>query len=357
MTAIPHSIHLIWLLFFFYCVVGWILESTYCSIPAGHFINRGFLNGPYIPIYGTGAMVGLALFGGFTDPLQIFLLGGAMCCALEWVTSWGMEKLYHARWWDYSDKPLNLQGRIWIGGFVEFGLGIVVAVLVVNPPVLRVLEQVPRTTAIILAIVTFVIFAIDLAISHNSAIKMRDAMDQLVQETRAKAAELAAQTRERAETAVADARRRAEGAKDEAIARTQMAIDETREHAEAMTAQIHQRIEVDDEARRHIEAAAREQVESLRERVALSKSLRRREDWERALDWSLGAYLHSMSEKARERRPELPQIAMLEDVAQRIRERLGKQERRLLEAFPKLRPSTYRELSEELAHSFEDEDH
>ena len=178
MTAIPNSIHLIWLLFFFYCVVGWFLESTYCSIPAGHFINRGFLNGPYIPIYGTGAMVGLALFGGFTDPLQIFLLGGAMCCALEWVTSWGMEKLYHARWWDYSDKPLNLQGRIWIGGFVEFGLGIVVAVLVVNPPVLRVLEKVPRTTAIVLAIVTFLIFAIDLAISHNSAIKMRDAMDQ-----------------------------------------------------------------------------------------------------------------------------------------------------------------------------------
>lgn len=344
MTAIPHSIYLAWLLFFFYCFLGWIIECTYCSIPAGHFINRGFLNGPYLPIYGSGAMVGLALFGGLTNPLQIFLLGGAMCCVLEFVTSWAMEKLYHARWWDYSDKTLNLQGRIWIGGFIEFGLAIVVAVLIVNPPVLKALERIPSTTAIALAAVTFIIFAIDLVTSHNSATKMRDAMDQLVKETRAKAAELATQTREHAEAAAAEAREQ-----------TQAAIAETCAQAEAMTEQIRQKAEKSAEARDQVKTAAHQKVESLRDRAALRKSLRRSEDWKRALDWSLGAYLRSMSVRAREHRPDLPQIAALEEASQKMRERLGRQERRMLEAFPGLRPSAYRELPSELASSFEDE--
>ena len=344
MTAIPHSIYLAWLLFFFYCFLGWIIECTYCSIPAGHFINRGFLNGPYIPIYGSGAMVGLALFGELTNPIQIFFLGGIMCCILEFVTSWAMEKLYHARWWDYSDKPLNVQGRIWVGGFIEFGLAIVVAVLVVNPPVLKYIERIPRTTAIILAAVTFTIFAIDLIISHNSATKMRDAMDQFVKETRAKAAELATQTREHAEAVAAEAREQ-----------TQAAIAETRAQAEAMTEEIREKTERSAETREQVRAAAKQRAESLRERASLRKSLRRSEDWERALDWSMGTYLRSIGVKARERRPNLPQIAALEEASKKMRERLGRQERRMLEAFPGLRPTAYRELPDELASSFEDE--
>lgn len=333
MTALASSIPLLWLQFFFYCVIGWVIESTYCSIPAGHFINRGFMNGPYLPIYGSGAMAALALFGELTNPVVIFLIGGTLCCALEWVTSWAMEKLYHARWWDYSDKPLNLNGRIWAGGFVEFGAAIVVALLIVNPPVLKFLERIPATTALVLALVTFSIFAVDLVLSHNGAIKMRDAMDRFVEEARTKATELATEAREQAEIH-----------KKEAIEQTKAAVAETRAGAEAMTAQLQELAGKAEEAR--------EKAEQWKLRAAERASLSRTEDWGQALDWSFTASLRSEWERRRANRPDLPQIAALEKVSQDLRERIGFQGRRMIDAFPGLKPTHYHELSDELAKQF-----
>ena len=89
----------LWLMI--YSIIGWVYESTICSIGHRKLINRGFLNGPYCPIYGTGAVLVL-----------LFFAGALVTCSLEYLTSWLMEKLFHARWWDYSKRKFNIGGRV-----------------------------------------------------------------------------------------------------------------------------------------------------------------------------------------------------------------------------------------------------
>ncbi len=125
------SKNLIW--FMVYSFMGWIYESTLRSITHKRLYNSGFLNGPYIPIYGCGALLDVHLLNGLKDPLTIFLLAGVINCVLEYFTSWAMEKLFHARWWAYSNKPLNLNGRIYYLGFLAFGTFATLVVLYFHP--------------------------------------------------------------------------------------------------------------------------------------------------------------------------------------------------------------------------------
>ena len=105
-------------LFFIYSFMGWIYETLYCTIKNGKWENRGFLFGPACPIYGTGAVaisviMKVTIGNGIVLSLwQIFLIAFIGSAGLEYITSWGLEKLFHAAWWDYSDFPLNLHGRI-----------------------------------------------------------------------------------------------------------------------------------------------------------------------------------------------------------------------------------------------------
>lgn len=123
----------IFLWFLLYSCIVWIYETILCSVKERRFINRGFLNGPYCPIYGVGAVVNLLALGRFTNPAMLFFAGAIMDCTLEYITSWGMEKLFHARWWDYSKKFLNINGRVCLLGAVAFGAFSVVLVLFMHP--------------------------------------------------------------------------------------------------------------------------------------------------------------------------------------------------------------------------------
>ena len=114
-------------LFFVFSVLGWMMEVTLKYIQYHRFINRGFLIGPYCPIYGSGVVLVTVLVGGLIGirggtPGEIFLAGFFICGGLEYFISWYMEKAFHARWWDYSRKPMNLNGRVWIGNLMLFGL-------------------------------------------------------------------------------------------------------------------------------------------------------------------------------------------------------------------------------------------
>lgn len=103
-----------WMLFFYiYCFFGWIIESTYVSVCTGNWVNRGFMRGPVIPIYGTGAVIILfAVIPFRTNPILVFILGTISASVLEFVTGFVMERIYKVRYWDYSDKPFNLCGYI-----------------------------------------------------------------------------------------------------------------------------------------------------------------------------------------------------------------------------------------------------
>lgn len=121
----------LWLMI--YSIIGWVYESTICSISQRKLINRGFLNGPYCPIYGTGAVLVLLVLGRIQNPVLLFFAGAVLTCSLEYLTSWLMEKLFHARWWDYSKRKFNIGGRACLIGAVVFGAFSVVLILVLHP--------------------------------------------------------------------------------------------------------------------------------------------------------------------------------------------------------------------------------
>lgn len=158
------------ILFFCYSVAGWCMEVTLKYIQFHRFINRGFLIGPYCPIYGSGAVVVTVLVGGTIGDgagyAETFLASFVLCGALEYFVSWYMEKLFHARWWDYSQKPMNLHGRIWIGNLILFGLGGVAIVKCIDPPLMAGIQELPEWLLYTLAIATAAIMVSDNIASH-----------------------------------------------------------------------------------------------------------------------------------------------------------------------------------------------
>lgn len=157
-------------IFFLFSVAGWCMEVTLKFIQYRRFINRGFLIGPYCPIYGWGAVAVTLIVGGLLARRgtigETFLAGMVVCGALEYFTSWYMEKLFHARWWDYSTKPMNLHGRIWIGNLLLFGAASVVIVKGIVPFLLRALGKLPALTVEIMAGCIVVLMLLDNIVSH-----------------------------------------------------------------------------------------------------------------------------------------------------------------------------------------------
>lgn len=116
------SVNVCILSFFLYSLIGWFYESTVCLLlKERRLINRSFLLGPYCPVYGCGAVLCYLLLGSIENPFMLFLSAAVLCSVLEYVTGYGMEKLFQAKWWDYSHLPLNLHGRICLYGAVFFG--------------------------------------------------------------------------------------------------------------------------------------------------------------------------------------------------------------------------------------------
>ncbi len=153
--------------FSFFGLVGWLFESTYCSVVEKCWCNRGFLFGPICPIYGAGAVGALAVFG---NPLVsaalppawvIFLVCAVGASAIEWVTSVLMEKAFGTVWWDYSDLPLNLDGRICVPAATLFGLGGLAIVYVALPLVRAVNAAVPPLAFEVVALVLMALLAAD----------------------------------------------------------------------------------------------------------------------------------------------------------------------------------------------------
>ena len=158
------------LLFFAYAFLGWCIEVTLKYFQFHRFINRGFLTGPWLPIYGSGAVLITVAIKGLA-PLEssigtTFAVSFLLCGFLEYMTSFVLEKRFHARWWDYSQKPMNLHGRVWIGNLILFGLGGVVIVDLVNPLLLLLSRHMSLTVREILALCLSAVFLADYVISH-----------------------------------------------------------------------------------------------------------------------------------------------------------------------------------------------
>ncbi len=163
------------LLFFFYSAGGWLLESIYCSIGEKRLINRGFLTGPLCPIYGTAALVmTILIYNPFKDrPLIIFLLGIVLCDIVEYITSYIMEKLFSARWWDYTYEFLNIGGRICLKHTLYWGIISVAFVRVLHPAVENLYAKINGDYLIYILIAVLAVFTLDLINAVRKALDIR----------------------------------------------------------------------------------------------------------------------------------------------------------------------------------------
>ena len=158
------------LLFFVYAIAGWCMEVILKYRQFHRFINRGFLTGPWLPIYGFGAVLitlGVNAIAGVEHSVgTTFLISFFLCGTVEYVASWIMEKRFHARWWDYSQKPMTLNGRVWIGNLILFGLAGVGIEYVANPLLLKLFDRISLRARAIIACVLLVVIAADYVVTH-----------------------------------------------------------------------------------------------------------------------------------------------------------------------------------------------
>ena len=170
------------LLLMLYSFLGWCGEMIYCSLGQRRLCEkRGFLNGPLCPIYGHGALLVLwVLDGGAGGPILTFFGGMLLTTAVEYVTSYLMEKLFHMRWWDYSGHRFQLNGRVCLLNSTLFGLACVALCHVIHPRVMGPLRALfARGIALPLALVLFAVYAADIVLSVRSAIRVGNRLEKL----------------------------------------------------------------------------------------------------------------------------------------------------------------------------------
>ena len=175
-----YSVDTIVLSFFIYSLLGWVCEVVYCSIPKRRFVNRGFLYGPYLPIYGTGATLVVVLMQPVIGswPL-VFILSLLLTSALEYITSFLLEKLFHVKLWDYSSYPLNINGRVCALNSTLFGLLSLFIVYIVNTPIQRFLFGLDETMVDILSLLIVAIMSADAAVTVVRMTAFQKAMKDL----------------------------------------------------------------------------------------------------------------------------------------------------------------------------------
>ena len=172
------SRYIIWLVV--YAVFGWIYESTYCTIMERRWQNRGFLYGPLCPIYGFGFIGLMATWQSVLDqglvvaPWQVFVACALGSIVLEYVTSWGLEQLFHARWWDYSNMPLNINGRVCLPATILFGLMGLLVVYVLFEPTLAITNQLPAVAIEVLALVLVALVSADTTLTATALTQFAD---------------------------------------------------------------------------------------------------------------------------------------------------------------------------------------
>ncbi len=159
------NIETFFLIFIIYSVLGWLMESTLKTIEKRHLVNRGFLIGPYCPIYGYGALIMTIVLRSIENQFLLFLLATILCSVLEYITSYGMEKLFGARWWSYNHKFANINGRVCLTNSLFFGFGGVLILKVLNPFFLQFLNFYPSTWITIITYLLIILFLLDNIVS------------------------------------------------------------------------------------------------------------------------------------------------------------------------------------------------
>ena len=174
------SLYQILAFFLIYSCLGWCLEVIYAAVSTGQLVNRGFLNGPVCPIYGFGMIIVLFTLSPLADNLLLLYLGGVILpSVLELVGGWALYKLYHTRWWDYSDFPFNIGGYICLEFSLLWGVGTVVVMKAVHPVIAGFVEMVPQMVGFVLMCILYACYAADVVVTAFAASDLARELDAL----------------------------------------------------------------------------------------------------------------------------------------------------------------------------------
>lgn len=172
---IDYSFYEMVFLFFFWGVIGWVIEVIDMKIEAGEFQNRGFLHMPICPLYGIGIPVLCVLLRSQRQSyIVLFLYGILLCSLMEYVIGWLLEKLFNARWWDYSHMRFNVRGRVCLRNSVLFGVGTLLAVGFVEPVAETMIHMIPLQAGLVVCVFAVVVLALDIAASVRRALHYKD---------------------------------------------------------------------------------------------------------------------------------------------------------------------------------------
>ena len=156
----------LFLIYMVYSLLGWFVEVIDLYIVEHKFVNRGFLIGPYCPIYGKSVLIiSFLLHRYINKPILLFIMSMLICSIIEYLGSFILEKVFKTRWWDYSHKKFNINGRICLENMFLFGIGSVIVMYFINPLVLKMINSLSSKILFILSLIIFIIYFIDNAVS------------------------------------------------------------------------------------------------------------------------------------------------------------------------------------------------
>lgn len=163
------------LLYFIYSIIGWFLEVGLAFYEHKKFVNRGFLIGPYCPIYGVGCLLLTILLSKYiNEPGVIFAFSIFICATLEYLTSYLMEKIFKLRWWDYSNMKFNINGRICLETLIPFGIIGVLVVKYISPFLINTINSINFNVLVIINIIILSILITDILISFNVVFNLKN---------------------------------------------------------------------------------------------------------------------------------------------------------------------------------------
>ena len=330
-----------WVLFFFiYSFIGWVWECCFVSVRKRRWVNRGFMYGPMLPIYGFGALAVLISTIRVRDSIPlIFLFGMVGATLLEYVTGAVMERLFNVKYWDYSNQKFNLNGYIFVTSSLGWGLFSVLLVKFVHVPIEGAVLKIPTIIAEGIAFVLTVAAAVDVTQSFNDAMdlkrilaqleeskkqirkiqeKLKVASEEFVEDYRQRAGEFVEDYRRRVEEHVEDYRGRAEEMAEDYKKLAEEHMDSYRQRAEEMVEGYKEEIKVQKKKRR-------EQINSRKEEY-LARVHARREERQRLLA--------RLSERA--------ELLMKEEFTSKVDELIGEDKR---EEYAKIKKNISREMT------------
>ena len=330
-----------WVLFFFiYSFIGWVWECCFVSVRKRRWVNRGFMYGPMLPIYGFGALAVLISTIRVRDSIPlIFLFGMVGATLLEYVTGAVMERLFNVKYWDYSNQKFNLNGYICLTSSLGWGLFSVLLVKFVHVPIEGAVLKIPTIIAEGIAFVLTVAAAVDVTQSFNDAMDLKRILAQL-EESKKQIRKIQEKLKVASEEFVEDYRQRAGEFVEDYRRRVEEHVEDYRGRAEEMAEDYKKLAEEHMDSYRQL---AEEMVEGYKEEIKVQKKKRREQINSRKEEYL--ARVHARREERQRllaRLSERAELLMKEEFTSKVDELIGEDKR---EEYAKIKKNISREMT------------